>query len=314
MPKVTVVGAGQVGSTTAMRLAEQSIADVAIIDIFGELAQGKALDISQSLPLTASSAKVTGGSDYRLAAGSDVAVVTAGFPREPGMSRSDLLGRNAAVVREVILALAEEAPDCVLIMVTNPLDEMTHLAWRITAWDRHRIMGMAGLLDGSRLAHFAASELDVLPGKVQPMVLGSHGDTMVPIPRLTSVAGTPLSELLPAAKLRELEERTRDGGAEIVALLKTGSAYYAPSACIARMVRAVLTDEGYEVSASVRLQGEYGLQDVFLGVPVVLGQGGWQRVVELSLLPAEREKLAACAGTIKQRLEELDEWLEGNRP
>jgi len=314
MPKVTVVGAGQVGSTTAMRLAEQGVADVALIDVIGELAQGKALDISQALPLTSSTAKVVGGSDYASASGSDVAVITAGFPREPGMSRSDLLGRNAAVVGEVVKALMEEAPACVLIMVTNPLDEMTHLAWRITGWDRHRVMGMAGLLDGSRLAYFAAGELDVSPGQVQPMVLGSHGDAMLPLSRFSRVAGVPLSELLPAGRLHELEERTRDGGAEIVSLLEKGSAYYAPSACIARMVRAILEDEDYEVAASVRLQGEYGLEEVFLGVPVILGKGGWKSVVELELLKAESDALEKSAYMIKERLEELDEWLEGNLP
>lgn len=295
-----------------MRLAEQGIADVSIIDVFGELAQGKALDISQALALSTSPARVTGGSDYGLAAGSDVAVITAGFPRQPGMSRADLLGKNAAVVQEVALALAREAPTCVLIVITNPLDEMAHLAWRVTGWDRHRVMGMAGLLDGSRLAFFAAEELDIPSGQVQPMVMGSHGDAMLPLARFTSVAGVPLSDLLPEPKLLELEERARDGGAEIVSLLKKGSAYYAPSACAARMVRAVLDDEGCRVTASVRLQGEYGLEDVFLGVPVILGAGGWRRVVELPLLPDEREKLAECAGMIKERMEELDGWLEGN--
>ncbi len=313
MYRVTIVGAGQVGSTTAMRVAESGLADVALIDIYGELARGKALDISQALPLTSSAAKVVGGGDYRLAAGSDIAVVTAGFPREPGMSRSDLLDKNASVVKEVVEALKEEAPGCVMIMVTNPLDEMTHLAWRITGWDRHRIMGMAGLLDGSRLAYFAADELDIPPGRVLPMVLGSHGDAMLPLARFTTVDGVPLSEHLPAAKLRELEERTRDAGAEIVALLKKGSAYYAPSACVARMAGAILADEGCEVAASVRLQGEYGLEGVSLGVPVILGRGGWKEVVELELLPAEREGLEACARMIKVRLDELDEWLEGSR-
>ncbi|MEW6553503.1 MAG: malate dehydrogenase [Actinomycetota bacterium] len=314
MAKVTIIGAGQVGSTTAMRLAEQGLCDVALIDIDGGLAQGKALDISQALPLTSSGARVTGGSDYAAAAGSDIAVVTAGFARKPGMSRSDLMGRNAAVVRGVVDSLMEVAPDCTLVMVTNPLDEMTHLAWRVTGWDRHRIMGMAGLLDGSRLACFAAAELDVPPGRVQPVVLGSHGDAMLPLSRYTTVAGVPLSELLPPGRLRELEARTRDGGAEIVSLLNTGSAYYAPSACVARMVRAVLEDEDYQVAASVRLQGEYGLQEVFLGVPVVLGAGGWKGVVELELLAAEREALLESAGMIRKRLEELDAWLEGNSP
>ena len=311
MNKVTVVGAGHVGSTTAMRLAERDIADVALIDVVGELARGKALDISQALSLTSSSAKVAGGSDYGLAAGSDVAVVTAGFPREPGMSRADLLGRNAAVVKGVVEALAEQAPDCVLIMVTNPLDEMSYLAWRVTGWDRHRVMGMAGLLDGSRLAYFAALELDVPPGRVTPVVLGSHGEAMLPLARFSAMDGTPLGELLHADKVRELHERTRDGGAEIVSLLKQGSAYFAPSACAARMVNAILEDEDLQVTASVLLQGEYGLEDVFLGVPVVLGRGGWKRVEELPLLPEEREGLEVSARMIKSRMEELDGWIEG---
>lgn len=311
MYKVSVVGAGHVGSTTAMRLAERDIADVALIDVFGELAQGKALDISQSLSLTSSAAKVTGGSDFGLAAGSDVAVITAGFSREPGMSRVDLLGRNAAVVKDVLEALKEEAPDCVLIMVTNPLDEMSYLAWRVTGWDRHRVMGMAGLLDGSRLAYFASLELDVPPEQVLTMVLGSHGDAMLPLARFSSVGGTSLDDLLPAEKVRELHEKTRDGGAEIVSLLKQGSAYYAPSACVARMVCAILEDEDLQVTASVLLQGEYGLEDVFLGVPVVLGRGGWKKVEELPLLPEERDGLEISARMIKERMEELDEWIEG---
>lgn len=309
MRKVTVVGAGMVGSTTAMRVAEQGLADVALIDIYGDLARGKALDIAQALPLTFSASRVEGGDDYRLAEGSEVVVITAGFPRQPGMSRSDLLKKNAAVVRKVVDSVIEVAPDSVIIMVTNPLDEMSYLAWKLTGWDRHRIMGMAGLLDGSRLAYFAARELGVCPGQVQPTVLGSHGDTMLPLPRFTSVAGVPLDDLLPPEKLRVLRERTRDGGAEIVSLLRTGSAYYAPSACVARMVRAVLGDEEWRVTASVLLEGEYGLRGVFLGVPVVLGSGGWKKVVELPLASEERRELEECARLIRQRMEELDEWL-----
>lgn len=312
MSKVAVIGAGQVGSTTAMRVAERGIADVSLIDIYGDLARGKALDIAQALPLTDSSSRVEGGSDYRLAAGSDVVVVTAGFPRAPGMSRSDLLEKNAAVVREVVERACAAAPDAVLIMVTNPLDEMTRLAWKVTGWERSRVMGMAGLLDGSRLASFAAAELGVPPGQVQPVVLGSHGEAMLPLPRLTSVAGVPLSELLPPERLEALNARTRDGGAEIVSLLKQGSAYYAPSACVARMVRAVLMDEDMQVVASVRLEGEYGLDDVFLGVPVILGWGGWKRVVELPLHPEERGELEACAAMLRERAEMLDEWLSGS--
>lgn len=311
MPKVTIVGAGQVGSTTAMRLADRGIADVALIDVDGEIARGKALDISQSLPLSSSSVEVAGGSDYRLAEGSDVAVITAGYPREPGMSRDDLLGKNAAVVRKVVLSLADTAPGCVLIMVTNPLDEMSYLAWRVTGWDRRRIMGMAGLLDGSRYAHFIARELGTPSNLVRPMVLGSHGDAMLPLERFTTVSGVPVTEKLTAGKLDELRERIRQAGAEIVSLLKVGSAFFTPSACIAVMVEAVLRDEELEIPASVLLRGEYGLDGIFLGVPVVLGKGGWKRVVELPLSPPEREGLESCAEMIRERLVELDDWLEG---
>ncbi|MDI6873141.1 malate dehydrogenase [Candidatus Solincola sp.] len=309
MRKVTVVGAGMVGSTTAMRVAEAGLADVALIDIYGDLARGKALDISQALPLTGSPSRVEGGDDYRLAEGSEVVVVTAGFPRQPGMSRADLLGKNAEVVRKVVEAAAAAAPESVIIMVTNPLDEMSYLAWRVTGWDRHRVMGMAGLLDGSRLAYFAARELGACPSQVQPTVLGSHGEAMLPLPRFTTVAGVPLDELLPPEKLEELCSRTREGGAEIVSLLKTGSAYYAPSACVARMVEAVLRDEECQVTASVLLEGEYGLSGVFLGVPVVLGSGGWKKVVELPLDGEELKELEECARLIRGRMEELDGWL-----
>lgn len=309
MPKVTVVGAGMVGSTTAMRVAEQGLADVVLIDIDGDLARGKALDIAQSLSLTESPSRVEGGEDYRLAEGSQVVVITAGFPRRPGMSRSDLLDRNATVVREVVGSVVEVAPDCAIVVVTNPLDEMSYLAWKVTGWDRRRVMGMAGLLDGSRLAYYAARELGVCPGQIQPLVLGSHGETMLPLPRFTSVGGIPLDQLLPPEKLRDLKERTREGGAEIVRLLRTGSAYYAPSACVARMVKAMLKDEGWRVVASVLLEGEYGMRDVFLGVPVVLGAGGWREVVELPLTPSERQELEECARLVRERMAELDAWL-----
>ncbi len=311
MPKVTVVGAGQVGSTTAMRLADWGICDVTLIDADGDLAQGKALDISQSLSLTSSAARVEGGGDYALAEGSEVAVVAAGFARRPGMSREDLLARNASIVREVVTSLAQAEPDCALIVVTNPLDEMSYLAWKITGWDRRRVAGMAGLLDGARYAFFIARELGVHPGQVSPMVLGSHGDAMLPLERFTTVNGVPLSEMVDASRLEELKERTRRGGAEIVSLLKTGSAYYAPSACVAVMVRAMLEGEGTQMPASVLLEGEYGLEGVFLGVPVVLGKGGWKDIIELPLLGAEMEELKACAGMARKRLEELDEWLAG---
>lgn len=313
MPKVTIVGAGQVGSTTAMRLADLGLCDVALVDAEGDVARGKALDIGQSLPLSTSPVEVKGGDDYRLAEGSDIAVVAAGFPRQPGMTRGDLLGKNAAVVQRVTASLAEAAPACVLIVVTNPLDEMSYLAWRLTGWDRHRIMGMAGILDSARYAYFTARELGVPPADVDAVVLGSHGDAMLPLERLTTVAGEPIAERLDPTRLAALRERTRDGGAEIVSLLGTGSAYYAPSACIARMVSAILDDEALQVPASVLLQGEYGLDGVFLGVPVLLCRDGWSEIVELPLLPPEAEGLRVCAGLIREGLAELDEWLAGPR-
>jgi malate dehydrogenase len=311
MPKVAIIGAGQVGATTAMRLAESGITDVVLIDVQEELARGKALDISQSLPLTTSASKIAGGTDYDLAAGCRIGIITAGFPRQPGMSREDLMRRNAAIVKEAVSNLSRVSPDCVLIMVTNPLDEMSYLAWRLTGWDRHRIMGMAGLLDSSRFESFIAAELGVAPHHVKAMVLGSHGDTMLPLPRLTTVLGEPVTEKLTEQKLHELEERTRNAGGEIVSLIKTGSAYYAPSACVSRMAMAILSNEDSEVPASVLLQGEYGMSGVFLGVPVLLGSGGWKEITELPLVPGEIEGLKACADLIKQRLVELDEWLAG---
>jgi malate dehydrogenase len=312
MPKVTIVGAGHVGSTAAMRIAERGIADVAVIDIDGDLARGKALDISQSLSLSSSGVTVAGGSEYDLATGSDIAVVTAGYPRKPGMDRADLMRKNAEVVREVVVSLAGVTPECALIIVTNPLDEMSYLAWRVTGWDRRSVMGMAGVLDGARYAYFIASEMGVSPNKVRATVLGSHGDAMLPLARFTMVDGEPVAQKLAEKKLGELAERTREGGAQIVSLLKSGSAYFAPAACVALMVEAILRDEGLRAPASVLLQGEYGLKDIFLGVPVILGGGGWKQVVELPLLPSEREALEASATLIGERLEKLDEWLEGS--
>ncbi|OFW57625.1 MAG: malate dehydrogenase [Candidatus Solincola sediminis] len=313
MPKVAVIGAGQVGSTAAMRLAESGIAEIALIDVKGDLARAKALDISQALPLTSSPCKVTGGSDYELAGESEVVVITAGMARQPGMSRHDLLRSNAKIVRDVVTSIKDATPDCAIIMVTNPLDEMSYLAWRLTGWKRHRIMGMAGLLDSCRFASFIADKLEIPPDQVDAIVLGSHGDTMLPLPRLSTVSGTPVTDRLSPEILRELEERTRNAGAEIVSLLQTGSAYYAPSACIARMAQAIMGDEELQVPASVLLDGEYGMRDVFLGVPVTLARGGWKIVVELPLLADEQEGLETCANLIRKRLVELDEWLEGAR-
>jgi len=310
MYKVTVVGAGMVGATTAMRVAEEGYAEVVLLDVRADLARGKALDISQALSLKPSASRVKGGDDYRLAEGSRVAVVAAGMARRPGMSRTDLLESNAGVVRSVVGSLKEAAPDCALVVVTNPLDEMTYLAWRMTGWDRHRVMGMAGLLDGCRLAFFASQELGIPPWQVHPVVLGSHGDGMLPLARFTTAAGVPLEQLLPGDKLREVEERTRHGGAEIVSLLGEGSAYFAPSACVARMVRSLLLDDGFRTAASVPLQGEYGLHDVCLGVPVVLGAGGWREVVELPLLPTERGVMEENAERIRENMRKLDAWLE----
>jgi malate dehydrogenase len=305
--KVTVVGAGFYGSTTAQRLAEYDILEqVVLTDIVEGKPEGLALDMNQSRPVEGFETKVVGRTtssddDYEVIAGSDVVVITAGLPRKPGMSRMDLIETNAKIVRAVSENVARHAPDAVVIVVSNPLDEMTALAQIATGFPRQRVLGQAGMLDTARFTHFVAETLDVPIASVRTLTLGSHGDTMVPVPSRCTVDGKPLSDLLPADKIEELVTRTRNGGAEVVALLKTGSAYYAPSAAAARMARAVLEDSGAVMPVCAWVDGEYGISGVYLGVEAELGTQGVRRVVETELTDSERAALGEAAEAVRAK-------------
>lgn len=298
--KITVVGAGNVGATVAQRLAERDYADVVLVDIVEGLPQGKALDILQSGPIVGFDSLVTGTNGYAETAGSDVVVVTSGLPRKPGMSRDDLVMANARVIAEVAAQVAYHSPDCVLIMVTNPLDAMAQLALRVTGFPRERVIGMAGILDTARLRTFIARELDASVADVHAYVLGGHGDSMVPLVGSATVAGVPVDHLVSPDRLAAMVQRARDGGAEIVNLLKTGSAYYAPSAAATQMVDAILLDTRQVLPCSVLLRGEYGISGVFTGVPCRLGTGGLIEVVEVPLTPEERSALHRSAGSVAE--------------
>jgi malate dehydrogenase len=304
--KVTVVGAGKYGSTTAQRLAERDVAgEIVLTDIVEGLPQGLALDMMQSAPIEGFSTRITGSNDYAATAGSDVCVITAGLPRKPGMSRMDLLETNAKIVSEVTAKLVEHSPDAILIVVSNPLDEMTALAAQISGFPRERVMGQAGMLDSARLRYFVAEEAGVAPMDVDGMTLGSHGDTMVPVPSMVTVAGKPLTEVLDAETIERLVQRTRDGGAEIVSLLKSGSAYYAPSSAAARMVEAVLADSDEVMPVCAWMTGQYGISDVYLGVPAKIGRGGVTEVVELPLTGSETAALREAAEAVRSKQADL---------
>ncbi|HZY28513.1 MAG TPA: malate dehydrogenase [Jiangellaceae bacterium] len=306
--KVTVVGAGFYGSTTAQRLAEYDIVETVVLtDIIEGRPEGLALDMNQSRPIEGFETTVVGqttgtdGSGYEAIAGSDVVVITAGLPRKPGMSRMDLIETNASIVRSVAESVARHAPDAVVIVVSNPLDEMTALAQIATGFPKRRVLGQAGLLDTARFTNSVAERLGVPVGSVTTLTLGSHGDTMVPVPSRCSVDGKPLGDLLPPADVDGLVERTRNGGAEIVALLKTGSAYYAPSAAAARMARAVMEDAGAVMPVCAWVDGEYGISGVYLGVEAEIGRVGVRRVVETDLTDSERGALEAAAEAVRAK-------------
>ncbi|HYN98399.1 MAG TPA: malate dehydrogenase [Actinomycetota bacterium] len=305
MAKVTVVGAGFVGRTTAVRLAESNLADVCLLDVIEGWPQGLALDIRHSAPVQGIEVSVVGTNDYADTEGSDVVVITAGLPRGPGMSRMDLLEKNAAIVGSVCDRVKESSPDAVVINVTNPLDEMTFLAAERTGFPRARVMGMAGILDSSRLAANIAEELGISPLSVKAMTLGSHGEQMVPLPRQATVDGKPLEEMVDADTLERLFVRTRAGGSEIVGLLKKGSAFYAPSAAVAQMCRAILSGSDEVLPVCAWVSGEYGIPDVYLGVPVRLGRGGVEEIVELELNEQEKAQLTEAADAIRTRCADL---------
>jgi malate dehydrogenase len=304
--KVTIVGSGFVGATTAMRVVQKGLADdVVLIDIIEGLPQGLALDMKESAPVEAFEPNITGTNDYADTAGSDVVVITAGLPRQPGMSRMDLLEKNAGIMRAVAGSVRDASPDAIVIVVSNPLDEMTYLAADVTGFPKERVMGMAGVLDSARLRYFVAEETGASPSKVEAMTLGSHGDSMVPLPRHATVDGKPLTDLVDDETLERLFQRTRDGGAEIVGLLKKGSAYYAPSASVAQMVNAIAGDTKEVLPVCAWTTGEYGISDVYVGVPAKLGAAGVEEIVELDLSDDELAKLREAAEGIRSKCADL---------
>ncbi|MDH5667129.1 MAG: malate dehydrogenase [Nitrospira sp.] len=309
-PKITVVGAGNVGGTTAQRLAEKDTYDVVLVDIVEGIPQGKALDMTQAGPVCGYSTRVVGTNGYDETAGSSIAVITSGIPRKPGMSRDELLATNAKIVKSVVSELVSRSPDIILILVTNPLDAMVHVARRVSGLPKSRIIGMGGILDSARMRSFIAAELNVPGPDVQAMVLGGHGDTMVPLPRHTTVKGRPVSELMTQDKLEEIVQRTRDGGAEIVGHLKTGSAFYAPSASAVDMVQAIYHDEKRVLPCAVLCEGEYGLKDVIVGVPVKIGRNGAEQVVEYELERGEQSALEASANAVRELCAKVDRLME----
>ncbi|HEY4389173.1 MAG TPA: malate dehydrogenase [Ktedonobacteraceae bacterium] len=298
--KISVIGAGFVGSTLVQRLAERDYADVVMFDIVPNMPQGKALDILQAGPVLGYDSLVTGTNDYTDTADSDIVVITSGFPRKPGMTRDDLVKKNQEVISQVTEQVVKYSPNTIIIMVTNPLDAMAQLAYKVSGFPRERVIGMAGVLDTARFRTFIAQEVGASVRDVQAYVLGGHGDTMVPLSRLCTVAGISIDQLLPAERIEQIVQRTRDGGAEIVKLLGTGSAYFAPSASILQMVDSIVLDKKMVVPCAVNLQGEYGVHDVFVGVPAKLGAKGLEQVVEVELTESERKLLQKSIDAVKE--------------
>ena len=298
--KVTVVGSGNVGATAAQRIVEKGYADVVLVDIVEGVPQGKALDLMEAGPVEGYDGRVTGSNSYEATAGSDLVVITAGLPRKPGMSRDDLLMKNYEIVKGVVEQVAKHSPRCVLVVVSNPLDAMTQVALKVSGFPRERVVGMAGVLDSARFRTFIAMELGVSVENVQALVMGGHGDTMVPLPRFSTVAGVPITELMNADTIGRLAQRTRDGGAEVVALLKTGSAYYAPASAVVEMVDSILMDRKKILPCAAYLQGEYGIKGLYVGVPVKLGSRGIEQIIELKLTADERAMLQKSADSVAE--------------
>ncbi len=298
--KVTVVGSGNVGATGAHWIAAKELADVVLIDILEGVPQGKSLDLLEAMPIEKKDSHVLGTNDYADTANSDIVVITAGVPRKPGMSRDDLLNTNHKIMSDVVSRVVKYSPNCILIIVSNPLDAMAQAAYKLSGFPRERVIGMAGVLDSSRFRTFIADELKVSVENVTAFVLGGHGDTMVPLARYSTVAGIPITELMDAQTIERLVQRTRDGGAEIVKYLKTGSAYYAPSAAFTEMVEAILKDKKKILPCAAYLEGEYGIKGLFVGVPCKLGEKGIEQIIEIKLSADEQEALEKSAGAVKE--------------
>ena len=303
--KVTVVGAGNVGATAAQRLAEKELCDVVLIDIIEGVPQGKALDLTEAAPVEKHDAHVTGSNSFEDSSDSDIVIITAGIPRKPGMSRDDLISTNAGIMKSVTTQIAERSPNAVLIIVSNPLDAMCHVAYEASHFPKNRVIGMAGVLDSARFRSFIAMELNVSVESTHAFVLGGHGDTMVPLPRYSTVAGIPITELMPKDRIDALVERTANGGAEIVKLLKTGSAYYAPASAAVEMAESILKDKKKILPCAAYLQGEYGIQDLFIGVPVKLGAGGVESIIEITLTDEETAALMKSAEAVQGLKDDL---------
>jgi malate dehydrogenase len=303
--KVTVVGAGNVGATAAQRLAEKELCDVVLIDIIEGVPQGKALDLAEAAPVEKHDSHLTGANEYKSSADSDIVIITAGIPRKPGMSRDDLLATNKKIMKSVTKEIAQYSPNAILIIVSNPLDAMCHVAFEESGFPKQRVIGMAGVLDSARFRAFIAEELHVSVENIQALVLGGHGDTMVPLPRFSTVAGVPITELMSAKRIEELATRTRNGGAEIVALLKTGSAYYAPASAAVEMAESILKDKKKILPCAAYLQGEYGINNLFVGVPVKLGKNGIEEIITLNLTAEEKKALAKSAAAVQELVEAM---------
>lgn len=304
--RITVIGAGNVGGTTAQRLAEKELGDVLLLDIYPDIAKGKALDLTESGPVYGYDGQIIGTDRYDDIRDSDIVIITSGVPRKPGMSRDELLSTNAGIVKSVTVQVAKAAPNAILIVVSNPLDAMTYVAYKVSRFPKQRVVGMAGALDSARFRAFIALELSVSVENVQALVLGGHGDAMVPLVRYTTVAGIPVTELIPKDRLETIIQKTRDGGADIVKLLKTGSAYYAPSAAVSEMVEAIVKDKKKILPCAALCEGEYGFRGLFLGVPVKLGSGGIDQIIEIKLTPEEAAGLKKSAEAVSELCRAVD--------
>ena len=303
--KVSVIGAGHVGATVVQYIAENELADVVLLDIVEGLARGKSLDLTETSPVRGFDVNFTGSNDYKDTANSDIVVITGGLARKPGMSREDLLVKNSEIIKSITENVIAASPDCLIIMVTNPLDVMTYLSWKISGLPSHRVFGMAGILDSARFRAFVSMELNVSVKDIQALVLGGHGDSMVPLPGYCTVSGIPLTELLTKEKIDAIVARTRKAGGEIVSYLKTGSAYYSPGASVVEMVESILKDKKRILPCGAYLNGEYGLQDVYVGVPVILGTNGVEKIIQVNLSAEEKSALTESARIVKTNIEKL---------